>query len=285
MNNDKKLLVWFFFLSYVIAWVLWLPLVLSKRGLGFIHVDMPIPSLVPGTFAPSIAAYLVHRWCCGNWRAVDFLKGWRSAWIGIVIGSALILLGEVILPVLVLAKAPPARLHWAALIPYPYYVFYWGILLASPLGEEPGWRGYALPRLQTLLGPLRASLLLGVLWAFWHLPLFLVKEWTSYPFVYYVMWVVGVSLIITFAFNLSRGSVVVAVVAHSAANAVGYSDYFRDELLRGVPTRTGISKELALVVSVFVLGGLLAALTRGQLGNPKVVASGQSGAHLPTQVA
>jgi len=52
-----------------------------------------------------------------------------------------------------------------------------GILLASPLGEEPGWRGYAPPKLQCMVGPFRATILLGLVWALWHLPLFLVKGW------------------------------------------------------------------------------------------------------------
>jgi membrane protease YdiL (CAAX protease family) len=272
MNNDKKLLVRFFFLSYVIAWVLWLPLVLSKRGLGLLPVDMPLWSMVPGTFAPTLTAFLVHRWCCGNWRAVDFFKGWRNAWIGIVIAPTLLLLGEIIIPTLVLAKAPPARLHWKALLPYPYGVFYWSILLTSPLGEEPGWRGYALPRLQSMLGPFRATLLLGVLWAFWHLPLFLVKGWTGCGFMVYVMVVIGWSLIITFAFNLSGGSVIVAVIAHSALNAC---NHFDDALLGGVPTRTGISENLVVAVSLLVLGGLLVVLTRGRLGRPRLAAAAE----------
>jgi hypothetical protein len=120
-----------------------------------------------------------------------------------------------------------------------------------------------------------------VLWAFWHLPLFLVKGWTSFPFFVYVMMVVGWSFIITLAVNLSRGSVVVAVVAHSAVNAC---NHFDDQLLGGVTTHTGISEELVAAVSLLVLGGLLAALTRGQLGSPRVVQAGQPGAHLPTRM-
>ncbi len=256
------MLVRFFVFAYVIAWALWIPLVLSKRGLGLIPVDLPLQSLLPGTFAPTVSAFFAHRWSQGNWRAIDFFSGWRRAWLGIVIGPILILVGEVIIPVLFISSSPATRLHWNFLFDYPRWVFYWGVLLASPLGEEPGWRGYALPRLQTMFGPFRATLLLGLLWAFWHTPLFFVKGWTDFPFGVFVMAVVGWSLIITFVFNLSGGNVVVAVVAHSAANAC---PHFLENLLKGVPERTEMTT-IVIAISLLLQGGILVALTRARLG-------------------
>jgi len=56
--------------------------------------------------------------------------------------------------------------------------FVYPALLAGPLGEEIGWRGVALPRLQQLHGPVKASLILGVLWAFWHAPIWFSGRWS-----------------------------------------------------------------------------------------------------------
>ena len=56
------------------------------------------------------------------------------------------------------------------------YIFF----LGGPLGEEPGWRGFALPRLQRRYGPLVGSLILGPIWAFWHLPIFWIPELSAH---------------------------------------------------------------------------------------------------------
>ena len=93
-------------------------------------------------------------------------------------------------------------------------------LLGGPLGEEPGWRGYALPRLQTLLGPVRSSLVLGLLWTGWHLPLLLYQGWTSSPLWIYVLFLTGQSVIMTYGTNLARFGVITPIAMHAAFNTV-----------------------------------------------------------------
>jgi membrane protease YdiL (CAAX protease family) len=219
-----------------------------------------------GNFAPFLAAYLTHTYYCGNWRAIDYLKGWRRAWLGIVAVAFLLLLGQVVIPALLVTRAPAVDLHWSALLHYPVSILCWNSVWGGPVGEEPGWRGYALPRLQSHFGPFRASLLLGVLWAFWHLPLFLLRGWTTTCGVpTFVVVVVGWSLLFTFAVNLSGGSVVVAVFAHAAANAAGPCF---ERLLAGQPTRQGVSPDLVAGLVLLSLGGLLLALKRRRLDTP-----------------
>jgi membrane protease YdiL (CAAX protease family) len=263
VNTDRQALVRFFLLAYGIAWVLWVPLVLSQRGLGLLPLDLPLRALLPGALAPSLAAYFTHRWCYGNWRAVDFIRGWRRAWIGILIAPLLVLVGGVVIPALFLTTTSASDLHWKGLLKYPLWVVHLNILLASPLAEELGWRGYALPKLQCMVGPFRATMVLGLVWALWHLPLFLVKGWTSASVPVFAMIVIGWSTIITFVFNWSGGSVIVAVIAHSAANAC--SPFLRD-MLAGVPTREGVSWELVIALSLLALAAWLTAFTRGRLG-------------------
>ena len=89
---------------------------------------------------------------------------------------AIELMGAIIVPG-ALASFDPTKLP-ALLISYvPFFVI--TFLLGGPLGEEPGWRGFALLRLQPLHGPLIGSLILGVLWASWHLPLFWSGVWSG----------------------------------------------------------------------------------------------------------
>ncbi|WP_256253107.1 CPBP family intramembrane glutamic endopeptidase [Paenibacillus sp. UNC496MF] len=60
-------------------------------------------------------------------------------------------------------------------------MFLLGSLLGGPFGEEPGWRGYALPKLQEKYRILGASLILGVLWTMWHLPFFFIQGTFNLP--------------------------------------------------------------------------------------------------------
>jgi uncharacterized protein len=86
--------------------------------------------------------------------------------------------------------------------------------------EEPGWRGYALPRLQCRYNALAASLALGAVWALWHGPLWFMPDLgyqdLSYPL--YVIQVMALCVVFTWLFNSTGGSVLLAVLMHAAAN-------------------------------------------------------------------
>jgi len=98
---------------------------------------------------------------------------------------------------------------------FPQIVF----ILVISLAEEFGWRGYALPRLQVRLNALQASLVLGVLWGFWHFPGFLIGAGVplDMPFYVFMMWVLPATILITWVYNNSR-SVVTAIAMHTSAN-------------------------------------------------------------------
>jgi membrane protease YdiL (CAAX protease family) len=166
-----------------------------------------------------------------------------------------------VLPALVLTAGPWSALRWGALISPS--VFTISTLIGGPLGEEPGWRGFALPRLEVLLGPFRASLLLGVLWATWHLPLFLTKAWTSSSFPDYLLIVTGLSFAMTFLFNLSGGSVVATISGHAFFNTVSR---WLNGLLEGARVRDRVSPELAIGLAGWGIALVLLSVTSGQLG-------------------
>ena len=89
-------------------------------------------------------------------------------------------------------------------------------LLLGPLGEEFGWRGLALPLLQRRFSPIWASLMLGVVWAFWHAPAFLMSgtpqsAWSFGPF---FVGLISITVILTPLFNASRGSLLIAILYH-----------------------------------------------------------------------
>ena len=107
--------------------------------------------------------------------------------------------------------ANPSKLNWSILISPGVYNY--STFLGGPLGEEFGWRGYALPLLEKRFGPVAGCAVLGVLWAGWHLPLFLSRGWTTSPFWIYVLIVTGLSIIIGFSSNLAGFAVAPAIMS------------------------------------------------------------------------
>lgn len=123
---------------------------------------------------------------------------------------------------------------WSGLQPLytvvPMFIF---LTIAAGIGEEFGWRGFLLPRLQTRYNALVSGLIVGVAWATWHVPLFFIEGTSQYeqqleggllPVVLgYAVFVIVQSVQFTWLFNNTRGSVLLAAVFHGASNAwAGY---------------------------------------------------------------
>ena len=102
--------------------------------------------------------------------------------------------------------------------------------LAVVLGEEPGWRGFALPRLIERLGPNVGTLILGIAWAFWHLPLFVVAGTAQYgtPFTPFLVTLMAWSMVITLVVIRARGSAVGAMLFHASANVCAFTMWESD---------------------------------------------------------
>ena len=100
------------------------------------------------------------------------------------------------------------------------FLFAFMIFPGSALGEEIGWRGFVLPRMQARHSALKASLLIGILWAPWHLPLWLTGS-EGHPISLYVPFVVAVvasSVFYTWLYNNTGGSLLIVVLYHAASN-------------------------------------------------------------------
>ncbi len=151
------------------------------------------------------------------------------------------------------------------------------VFIAVGFPEELGWRGFALPRLQARLGPLRASLILGVLWAGWHLPFFLTPDHGGGPgadvavvatnFALFTAMVVAMSVVFTFVYNRTGGSVFATAVLHTAIDT---PQLVWLPLLLPVGIENSATGEgrldLAVLVAFGVVAVVIAVLTRGRLG-------------------
>jgi uncharacterized protein len=135
------------------------------------------------------------------------------------------------------------------------------LFAGGPFFEEIGWRGFALPRLQRLYGPPVGSLVLGALWAMWHLPLFLIPSWDTphgsvFDIALFVVWAVSLTVVFTWVFNNTMDSALMAILAHGSVNTAGAAVYTL------FPAVTGS-------IAGFVIGFAVAAttgLTGGRLG-------------------
>ena len=111
-------------------------------------------------------------------------------------------------PVTVPSLGSPATL-------FPHLVL--TLLFGGPLGEEPGWRGFVLPRLRANLHPIPASLIVGVIWAVWHLPLWWITDVPA-PFWLYVVGVLPLTYLFTWVWEHTEGSVLLALLFHASLN-------------------------------------------------------------------
>jgi CAAX protease family protein len=87
-------------------------------------------------------------------------------------------------------------------------------------GEEMGWRGYVLPRLQAKHSALIASLILAILWAFWHVPKF-VTHWNTIAFFWFIVDEIAKAILMTWMYNNTRGSLLLVTLFHASFNTAG----------------------------------------------------------------
>jgi membrane protease YdiL (CAAX protease family) len=265
-------LFFYFLLAYAISWILSVPAILAEWGL----LPHPVFNLffIIKSFGPALAAFILTNITDGQAGVLNLrrrLAQWRVGWpwyVFILLGMpAVMLLGAVVLPGVLASFQGLKPVYFAV----SYLINFVLIFFAGgPLGEEPGWRGFALPRMQTRYGALRATLLLGVMWTFWHLPDFLTSAqgggpaaglspfYTRLP-IFFLM-VMALAFVFTWVFNHTGGSVFIALLLHAVFNT------FAGAVLPLFSAPIVTSTDLPVVTGVAVLAILIAILTRGQLG-------------------
>ncbi len=177
-----------------------------------------------GGFGPSLAAVAMvwHQdglaglrgWlsCCLQWRV-----GW--VWVAVALLLPLVVVGlGAAIHVALGGIIPPSPANGHVMLAMVNFVLI--LLLGGPLGEEFGWRGYALPILQKRYGWRIASLVLGIVWGAWHLPLFYIANTTQQhmPVALFVVSTVAMSVLFAWLANRTAGSLIPAILFHTAIN-------------------------------------------------------------------
>lgn len=279
----KHPLTWFFVLANLLSWTAWAPYILSENGLGILRFGFPavlgttqFAGVLPGAYlGPIGAAFLVTAVADGRaglrlWTGRLFK--WRVNWLWYV-AVVLSVPAVLTLSTIAFSEQNPVVPALATLVAYvPGLVLQ---MITTGVAEEPGWRDFALPRLQRRYGPLGGTLILGPLWGVWHLPLFF-SEWGDWPNVTwltpieFVATCVTFSIILTWVFNRTGESLPLAMLLHTSVNnffSIAWAEMFPALGVRDAG-------------HAFLLGSSLVALvlliaTRGRLGyrQPAVPAS------------
>jgi membrane protease YdiL (CAAX protease family) len=234
----------FFVLAYAFAWSL---VLLTRVSMVFGFLAL---------FGPAAAALIVTA--CTDGRAgvgslFRSLAIWRVElrWYVVALGLPAVL--SLAAAGLSLVFGAPAAIHFSELSPLTAMLF---ILV---IGEELGWRAYALPRLQARYGGLGASLILGMLWAAWHLPNQFIPglEFYGYGFGAFALYVVPMTVLFTWLANQTRGSVLLSWLFHGAINTLIFVNSALD-----IVQRWWLSAAVYGVVAVLVVLALGPQLTR-----------------------
>lgn len=233
MKNNP--LVWFFLFTLAFSWVLGFPAALAPEkygGLEFLS-----------TFGPALAAFLVGGVTEGRngiKKLLQSLFQWRVRWVWylvVLFGPALTMAVATLLYTIWNRSFSLAKIgtslslfpqHVTVLIAVSLFIF------VSIWGEEIGWRGFALPKLQRQYHPILASLILGAIWVVWHLPLFFtagsVHVEMGFPFFFFAT--LGYSILYSWIFNGANESVFIICMLHAVNNAtVTYAMLFFKPLI------------------------------------------------------
>jgi uncharacterized protein len=221
----KYPITWFYFLAFGISWLGMISAVLASRGIAPFYRPYFLFLSIFFVIGPALAAVIMSQVAHGKAGLRDLFKGlirWRVGliwYILVILGSVgLLTLAQVITRLLgltVTIAMPQVNLS-------PYGIFGFGVNLLANTCEEIGWRGFALPHLQKRYNALISTLIVGTLWALWHLPLFFLvgNPMSEYPFLWFII-IVTNAFIYTWIYNSTKGSILLVALFHGSLNIVG----------------------------------------------------------------
>jgi membrane protease YdiL (CAAX protease family) len=270
-------LVAYFTIAFAGTWLMDLPMILGKEGLGLFSYSVPmvvyITLFILGSFTgPTLAAILVTSAVDGKAGIGRFFRRY-SQWR---VGLPWYLIAIFGFPILYVVAAG-ISLHGLPLADLSakgvtFFSQYLPALLIFPAfitwGEEPGWRGFALTRLQERHHPLVSSLIVGLMHGLWHLPIYLLVvgpvalgPFDLVKFGINVVAIMAISIIWAWIFNNANGSILIAVLLHASLNA---AQSWMGTLIPNYPKAAG---EVAF--GFYIVAALaLILITKGRLGYP-----------------
>lgn len=214
----------FFLLTFSLTWILWAASFAISRGIVPAHPTLGIFAgavLLLGVFAPGLVALALTDRADGR-AATHVLLGRIFNWD---VGWKWYLFALAYMPVVKLSVALVHRAMtgaWPRFGETPWYLMVGAIAVSTwaQAGEEIGWRGYALPRLSEYFGLAPAGIILGIMWATWHLPLFFFSggDTRGQSFPLYLLQVTALSVAMAWLYWRTGGSLLLVMLLHAAVN-------------------------------------------------------------------
>jgi membrane protease YdiL (CAAX protease family) len=223
-DRGSNRLLLFCSLTYLASWSLFLGSAVLSRAAAAGREGLAVlsePVLLLGVFVPSLAALALTARDQGRVGALALLRRAaafpaRARWYVFAVSY----MAVIKLSAAVLHRAVAGA--WPAFGQESIFVMAGATLLSTPVqaGEEIGWRGYALPRLAARLGLGPASIVLGVVWACWHLPFFFLpgSDKTGQSLPVFVIAVTGLSVAMAWLYWRTGGSLLITMLMHAAVN-------------------------------------------------------------------
>ena len=258
--------LWLFYVL-VFAWAWGVGLLFAVASGPMTRIFGPVSLWNPLVFltvwSPTILAFAITAATSGRAGLQELLVRtfrWRFGlrwYLAATVGIAVLALGARYTQAFVTHSPPPPVLEFARWPDFAMAGLALLVLDPGPIGEDPGWRGFALPRMLDRFNPTTAALLLGVIWTVWHLPAFLFSGMpqSSLPLGWFCLAMVSVTVLIAWVTNSARGAVIPAILMHWAFNR--FSDLSHEGAMY-----TAVAYTLAAI-------GLI-VVTRGALGYCRV---------------
>ena len=265
----------YFSIAFAGTWLLDLPMVLGKDGLGLFPYSVPMilyaVLFILGPYAgPTLAAYLVTNAEDGKEGMRKLFRRygqWRVGlrWYLFVLFAFPIF--HIVAASISLQGVPVAELraNWAT-----FFSVYLPLVLIFPAfitwGEEPGWRGFALTRLQESYHPLVSSLIVGFIHGLWHLPIYFLVvgpaangPFDLVKFATNLVAMLSVTIIFSWVFNHAKGSILFAVLIYASLNV---TPAWMNSLIPSYPQEAGM-----IAVGIYIVAAIaLIFITNGRLG-------------------
>lgn len=226
MNNSRSLIT-FFILAYALSWIIQIPLALSAQGLMSWELAPGLHLL--SAYGPLLAAFIVTSFTEG-WvgvrelltRMIRWRVGWRWGLFALVSPLAFFLIAVLIQRMLSGSWSAVYSFGNMVELPQLSWIASWLVwTLTFGFGEETGWRGFALPRMQANRTAMRATLVLWIFWALWHAPQFFYNfpGMDLFGGIGFLLGMFAGAVLLTGLYNSTRGSILMVALWHGTYNS------------------------------------------------------------------